>query len=98
MLEPPEAKLSMRSAYKADSQANDWLSAEATPQESVSAGQGPLEGSFPVAPVFQREELQEQLDKDGGSARHPLPPVNISRTLVKEFDIAASDTPQGTPP
>ena len=48
-----------RSAYNADSQANDWLSAEAPPQESVSAGQGPLEGTFPVASVFQREELHE---------------------------------------
>ena len=86
-----------RSAYNADSQANDWLSAEAAPQVLVSAGQGPLEGLFPVESVFHPEHQQGRLDKDGGSARPPLPPVNISRTLVKEFDIAASDTPQGTP-
>ena len=56
-------------ACNADTQANDWLSAEATPQGLVSAGQGPSEGVFPVVSVFQPEQLRERLDKDGGSAR-----------------------------
>ena len=66
-------------ARNADTQANDWLSAEATPQGLVSAGQGPSEGVFPVVSVFQPEQLRERLDKDGGSAR---PLLFLSMLLV----------------
>ena len=97
MPKPSKDSLSARPAGIADSQAKDWLSAEATPQESVSAGQGPTKGTFPVAPVFHHEELRGGLDKDGGAARHPPLPINVSRTLVTEFDMAAKDTPPGTP-
>ena len=63
-------KVVQHSAGNAETQAKDWLSAEATTQSSVSVGQASVEG--PLAAVPHHELLRERVDKDGGPGRPPL--------------------------